>query len=247
MGDDKKLSVLGHLEEVRGRLTWSLITVLVCICISFPLVRYIFPILMNPLPGIELYYTNVTGLLGSYMKVSLYTGLVISAPFLLYQFVMFINPALTRREKGYLYTLLPGVIVLFLGGVIFCYFILLPPALHFLYHTFPGYVGGDIQPWWTVGDYVSVISRLLFWIGVVFEIPLLMFFLTKIRIISPQWVIRKWKWAVVIAFILGGIITPTFDPVNQTLVAAPIIVLFLLGYVMSWLARAGWPRLFRKG
>jgi sec-independent protein translocase protein TatC len=247
MGEEKKLSVLGHLEEVRGRLTWSLIAVVVCIGISFPLVRYLFPFLMQPLPGLDLYYTNVTGLLGSYMKVCLYTGLILSSPFLLYQFVMFLNPALTRKEKGYLYTLLPGVILLFLGGVFFCYYILLPPALNFLYNTFPGYVGGDIEPWWTVGDYVSVISRLLFWIGVVFEIPLLMYFLSKIRVISPEWVIRKWKWAVVIAFILGGIITPTFDPVNQTLVAAPIIVLFILGYLMAKVARVGWPKFHRKG
>jgi sec-independent protein translocase protein TatC len=246
MGEEKKLSVLGHLEEVRGRLTWSLIAVLVCICISFPLVNYILPFLMKPLPGLDLYYTTVTGLLGSYMKVCLYTGLVLSGPCLVYQFIMFINPALTRKEKGYLYTLLPGVILLFLGGVFFCYYILLPPALNFLYNTFPGYVGGDIQPWWTVSDYISIISRLLFWIGVVFEIPLLMFFLSKIHVISPQWVIRKWKWAVVIAFILGGVITPTFDPVNQTLVAAPIIVLFMLGYVMARLARVNWSRKDRR-
>jgi sec-independent protein translocase protein TatC len=81
---------------------------------------------------------------------------------------------------------------------------------------------------------------------VVFEIPLLMFFLSKIHVISPQWVIRKWKWAVVIAFILGGVITPTFDPVNQTLVAAPIIVLFMLGYVMARLARVNWSRKDRR-
>jgi len=242
MEEEKKLTVLSHLEEVRGRLFKSLIAVVVGIVICFPLARYIYPILMTPLPGIELYYTEVTGLLGSYMKVSLYGGLILAGPYLLYQFVMFIKPALTRREKGYFYTLLPGVLILFFGGVMFCYFILLPPALRFLYYSFPSFVGGDINPIWTVDNYVSVVTRLLFWLGVVFEIPILMYFLSKIGVISPAWIRRKWRYAVVIAFIIGGVITPTFDPVNQSLVAGPIILLYGLGYLLAKLARLGSKR-----
>jgi sec-independent protein translocase protein TatC len=242
MEEENKLTVLGHLEEVRGRLIKSLIAVAICIAICFPLARYIYPILMTPVPGIELYYTEVTGLIGSYMKVSLYGGLVLAGPFLLYQFIMFIKPALTRREKGYLYMLLPGVILLFFGGVIFCYFILLPPALRFLYYSFPSFVGGDVYPWWTVDNYISVVTRLLFWLGVVFQIPLVMFFLSKIGVISPQWIASKWKYAIVFAFILGAIITPTFDPVNQSLVAGPIILLYGFGYLLAKLARAGRKR-----
>jgi sec-independent protein translocase protein TatC len=102
-------------------------------------------------------------------------------------------------------------------------------------------VGGGIEPMWTVNDYISVVTQLCFWIGVVFEIPLLMFFLSKIRVINPEWIIRKWKWVVVFAFVLGAFITPTMDPVNQTLVAVPIIVLFGLGYILARVARAGMP------
>lgn len=239
MGDEGRLTVLGHLEEVRSRLTKSLIAVAVGIIICFPLARYIYDILKHPVPGIELYYMNPTGLLGSYMLVCLYGGFALALPFLIYHFVMFLRPALTTKEKGYLYTLLPSALLLFFGGVLFCYFILLPPALKFLYYTFPDFVGGDIQPWWSVKDYVSVELRLLFWIGLSFEIPLLMYFLSKIGIITPQWILRKWKWAVVLAFILGALITPTFDPVNQTLVAAPILILFIIGYLLARLARRG--------
>jgi len=239
MADEKKLSVLGHLQELRGRLVKSLIAVAIGVGVCFPFARYIFDFLQRPVPGIDLYYTNVTGLLGSYMRVCLYGGIAIAMPFLVFQFVMFVSPALTRREKSYVYSMLPGVVVLFLSGIVFCYFVLLPPALRFLYYQFPGFVGGDILPWWTVGDYVSVVTRLLFWMGVVFEIPLVMFFLSKIRVISPEWVAKKWKYAFVMAFILGAIITPTFDPVNQSLVAAPILVLYALGYVLARIARIG--------
>jgi len=237
MKQDEKMTVLGHLQELRGRLIKCLLAVAVGISICFFFARYIFDFLLKPVPGIDLYYTTVTGLLGSYMRVCLYGGLTLSMPFVLYQVIMFVKPALTRRERGYVYALLPGVIALFAAGVVFCYFVLLPPALRFLYYSFPAFVGGDILPWWTVNDYVSVVTRLLFWLGVVFEIPLVMFFLSKIGVISPEWVIRKWKYIVVLAFIAGAIITPTFDPVNQTLVAAPIIVLFLLGYLLAKLAR----------
>jgi hypothetical protein len=116
MQEEKKLTVLGHLEEVRGRLFKSIIAVVICIIICFPLARYIYPILMNPLPGIELYYTEVTGLLASYMKLALYGGLILAWPYLLYQFVIFLKPALTHKEKGYFYTLLPGVLILFIAG-----------------------------------------------------------------------------------------------------------------------------------
>jgi len=93
-----------------------------------------------------------------------------------------------------------------------------------------------------VDNYVSIVTRLLFWIGVVFEIPILMFFLSKIGVISPGWIRRKWRYAVVIAFILGGVITPTFDPLNQSLVAGPIILLYGFGYLLAKLARVGSKR-----
>jgi len=237
MEDQKKTTFLGHLEEVRVRLTKSLIAIAICIIIFFPLARYIFPILTDPVPGLDLYQLTLLSLIGIYMKISLYGGLVLSMPYLLYHFVMFLNPALKPKEKRYLYTLMPSTIVLFFGGVTFCYFVLLPPALNFLCNTFPSFVGGNIQPWLDVQDYISVVTRLLFWMGVCFEIPMVMYFLSKIGVLSPEWVRRKWKYAFVFAFVLGAIITPTFDPVNQSLVAGPIMLLYGLGYLLAKIAR----------
>jgi sec-independent protein translocase protein TatC len=241
MQDDNKKPILAHLDEIRIRLTKSFIAVIVCLIISFPLPKYIIPILMKPVADLDLYYTEVTGLISPYIKICLYLALAISGPYLLYHIVMFIKPALKRKEKGYLYTLLPSTVLLFLGGVVFCYFVLLPPGLTFLYRQFPEWLGGNIEPIWTVTSYISIVTQLLFWVGVVFEIPMVMFFLSKIGILSPQWAIRKWKWAVILSFFLGAIITPTPDPVNQTLVAVPILFLYLLGCFLAWFARRGMP------
>jgi len=246
MQDNTKKPLLAHLDELRIRLTKSFIAVVVSLIISFPLPKYIFPILMKPVANLDLYYTEVTGLFTSYIKICLYLALAISGPYVLYHIVMFIKPALKRKEKGYLYTLLPSTVLLFLGGVVFCYFVLLPPGLTFLHSGFPAWLGTNIKPIWTVTSYVSVVTQLLFWVGVVFEIPMVMFFLSKIGILSPQWAIKKWKWAVILAFVLGAIITPTPDPVNQTLVSVPIILLYLFGCFMAWFAQNGMPFLAKK-
>jgi len=140
MHDDKKKPILAHLDELRVRLTKSLIAVIVGLIISFPLPKYIIPVLMKPVANLDLYYTEVTGLFSSYIKICLYLSLAISGPYILYHIVMFISPALKRKEKGYLYTLLPSTILLFLGGVVFCYFVLLPPGLTFLHNSFPEWV-----------------------------------------------------------------------------------------------------------
>ena len=241
MQDTNKKPILAHLEELRIRLVRSAIAFGIALAVSFPLPKYIYPLLMKPVAGVELYYFEVTGLFSSYVKIWLYLTLAIAGPYILYQIVMFIKPALKRKEKGYVYTLLPATIILFLSGVVFCYFVLLPPGLTFLYRQFPEWLGGNIKPMWSVTDYVSVITQLLFWVGVVFEVPLIMFFLSKIGILSPQWAIKKWKWAVILAFVLGAIITPTPDPVNQTLVSAPIVLLYLFGCFLAWVARKGLP------
>ena len=246
MQDNIKKPILAHLDELRIRLTKSCIAVILSLIISFPIARYIYPVLMKPVADLELYYTEVTGLFSSYIKICLYLALAISGPYILYHIVMFISPALKRKEKGYLYTLLPSTVILFIGGVIFCYFILLPPGLTFLYRQFPEWLGGNIKPLWTVTSYISVVTQLLFWVGVVFEIPMVMFFLSKIGVLSPQWAIRKWKWAVILAFVLGAIITPTPDPVNQTLVAVPILILYVLGCFLAWFARRGIPLRAKK-
>ncbi len=236
MSADRKSTVLGHLLELRHRLIRSVIVVLITTIISFIFATQIFNILILPIAPllaegeVSLIYIEMTEMIGTYMRVSLASGIILAMPYLVYQLIMFVSPALTRRERGYVYLVLPWVTLMFAGGVAFGYFVLVPPATTFLLTW-----GSDIAtPQIKIGNYISVVTRLLLAIGLVFEMPVVTTFLARIGILTPKWLADKRKPAVIFAFILAAIITPTFDPINQILVAIPLIVL----YEMSiWLAK----------
>jgi len=238
---DKDLSIGQHLIELRRRMTWSAIVVVVCTAASFGFHEQILTLLMEPAKGFagipteKPIYTDLTEFLGIAMKVSLLAGLVISMPFILFQVVMFAAPGLTSVERRYLYTLLPVSVLAFAAGAAFGYRILFPPAVRFLLSF-----GTDIaEPYIRIGNYVNLMLSLLFWMGIVFETPVVMFFLSRIGVVTHRTLASKRRYAVVVAFILGAVITPTFDPVNQTLVALPIVVLYEAGI---WLAKLGGSR-----
>ena len=230
MSKNKELSILGHLNELKNRLLKSVAAIIVTSIIAFIFADQIFYVLTLPIQGTPLIYIDITEMIGIYMKVCLAAGIFLAMPFLVYQAIMFIAPALTRREKGYVYIVLPWIFLMFVAGVAFSYFVLLPPAFRFL-TTF----GSDIAtPQIRIGSYISVVTRLMLATGVVFELPVITTFLARIGILTSNWLARKRKWAIILAFVAGAIITPTFDPFNQILMSAPLIVL----YEMSiWLAK----------
>ena len=238
---DKETSLGGHLNELRRRLIVSVVVLVVTTSIAFVFHPAIFRFLMGPAQGFEslrdnqLIFTQATEMIGITMKVSLMGGLVLASPIILFQVIMFVAPGLTSKEKRYLFALLPGAMLSFVAGAAFGYYVLLPPALRFLL-TF----GSDLAtPMIRVGNYINLVVTLLFWLGLSFQTPLVMFFLSKIRIITPRALAKQRRFAVVVAFILGALITPTFDPVNQALVAVPIILLYEIGIWLAKLARLG--------
>ena len=228
-GEEKKLSVLSHLGEFRKRLIRSVIAVVIASLISFIFAKQLFYILTLPAGGVELVYIEMTEMIGTYMKVCLAGGLVLSIPYIIYQGLMFVSPALTRKERKYVYVILPWIALMFIAGLVFGYFILLPPATRFLL-TF----GSDIAtPQIRVGNYISIITRLLLAIGFAFEMPVITTFLVRIGVIKPKWLSDKRKIAFISAFIIAAIITPTFDPINQCLVAVPLILLYELSILLA--------------
>ncbi|MDO8673110.1 MAG: twin-arginine translocase subunit TatC [Dehalococcoidia bacterium] len=231
MGTDagKRLSLIDHLEELRTRIIVSLIVVAVTTGISFVFAKQLFAVLTGPAGNTQFQAIEMTELFGAYIKVSLFSGIAMAFPVLIYEVVMFIAPALTPKEKKYFFLLLPGGLLAFVLGIVFGYYILLPPAVGFLL-TF----GADIATVTPrIGNYVSTVTRLLFYIGISFETPIVIYFLCKMRILSPQRLSKFRKYAFVGAFVVGAVITPTFDPVNQTLVSVPLILLYELGILLA--------------
>jgi sec-independent protein translocase protein TatC len=238
MSDHEKQPILSHLKELRQRLIRSVIAVLVATIITFFFAPQIFEILKAPAGNINLIFIEMTEMIGIYMKVSLAGGIMLTMPYLIYHVIMFVSPALTRREKRYVYLILPWIALMFAGGVAFAYFILIPPATKFLLSF-----GADIaSPEIRIGNYISLVTRLLLAIGLVFELPVVTTFLARLGVLTSKWLASKRRIAIIFAFVVAAIITPTFDPINQTLVAAPIIVLYEMSIWLAKLVQRKQPR-----
>ena len=236
--NDRQISLRQHIEELRRRVLIAAIATLATTAVAFVFHKQIIDALLIPAQDLSasegtearLVFIEVTEVLAVTVKVSLITGLVAAFPTILYQIIMFVAPGLTQRERRYLFTFMPGVVLAFAAGVAFGYFVLIPPAINFLLDW-----GSDIAtPMIRIGNYVNVVLMMLFWLGIVFETPVVMFILAKLRVVTPRGFARWRRHWVVVAFIIGALITPTFDPINQSLVAGPMIVLYELGI---WLAK----------
>ena len=238
MSSESGMSFQEHISELRRRVMYSAIAVFITTVIAFIFHEQILTLLMQPaqgftdIPSGKPIYTDLTEFISTAMKASLLVGLLAAMPFVLYQMVMFVSPGLNPSERRYLYALMPAVVIAFILGAAFGYRVLFPPAVHFLLSF-----GSDIAtPYIRIGNYVSLMISLLLWMGVVFETPIVLFFLSRIGVVTSRQLGRFRRYAIVVAFVLGALITPTFDPINQTLVALPIIVLYEVGI---WLAKLG--------
>ena len=231
MADDSK-SFTWHLSELRRRLFISVGALVIGVIAAFIFREPLFDVLRRPAGDTPFYFHELTGIIGPTMKVALLGGFILALPVVVYQAVMFLAPGLTSRERRYLLLLLPGVFLCFAAGVSFGYFVLVPPVVDFLL----GFGRGIATPLVSIGSYLNTVVALLFWMGVAFETPFLMYFLTLVGVATPKFLARQRRVWVVIAFVLGAVITPTFDPINQAMVAGPFIVLYEVGILLSRLA-----------
>ena len=230
------MSLREHLDELRRRLIWVVLFVILSMVIAFVFRDQILSFLLEPgfsKLGERPIATEVLEVVGVTFKVTFMVGLVVSLPVVIYQIVRFVSPGLTKREKVYLLFFIPVILIAFIAGAAFAYYVLFPPAFEFLFNFGTDNVDPEIR----VSSYINVVISLMFWMGTVFQIPLVMFILARVGVVTPKWLGRFRKYAVVLAFIAAAIITPTFDPINQTLVAVPIIVLYEIGILMARIGR----------
>ena len=239
---DREQSLTEHFQDLRKRVLISGITVVAVTILAFTFHKQIIELLLDPVglgpstggePG--LIATELTETLGVTLKVSFVAGLVGAFPMVLYQIIMFAAPGLTPKERRYLFSFMPATVLAFAGGAFFAYYVLIPRAVDFLIGW-----GTDLAtPQIRISNSVNIVLRLLFWMGVVFETPFVMFLLAKLRIVSSKGFARWRRHWIVVAFIIGAFITPTVDPISQTLVAAPLILLYEAGILLARLAARG--------
>jgi sec-independent protein translocase protein TatC len=233
--EGKILTILEHLQELRYRLMVCSGALLVGVSVSFyPLTRYFIRFLSEPaknkVDNFELVFTEPLEFWTSYFKVSLLLGVTIAMPVIVYQVLAFVRPGLTKAERRWLYPIVIGASLAFLGGCAFAYYVELPPALKFLL----GNTGGvDAKALIRIQSYIDFVTRMILVTGLVFELPLLVMGLAKIGVVRSRQLLRWWRHAIVIAFVVAAVVTPSIDPVTQALVAGPIVGLYFVGIVLA--------------
>ena len=221
-----EMSLVDHLHELRKRLIISIAAVVLCSLISYffaqDLVHFITA------PAGKLYYMNPAEAFFTYLKVSFFAGFLVALPVVLYQMWAFILPALTKTERKVSIVLVPSSVVLFFVGLSFSYFLVLPAGIKF----FIGFATEDLQPLFSVGQYLSFVISFLLPFGFIFELPLFIFVLAKMGILTSKYLISKRKLMLVMSFVIGAVISPTPDIFSQTMVAIPLLVLYELSILL---------------
>ena len=220
MDEARELSLVGHLSELRKRLIIIAVAVIVGTCISYYYVDLLLEILLKPAG--KLYYMRPTEAFFTYMKVSVVGGLVIAAPIILHQIWLFVKTALTVREKQLSNWILPVAIGLFGIGIVFSYFLVLPAAVKF----FMGFATDELQPMFSIGQYMDFVLSFVLPFGFIFELPLILIILGYFNLITSRFLKTKRKIFILISFIIGAVISPTPDMFSQTMIALPMILLY---------------------
>jgi sec-independent protein translocase protein TatC len=228
--DGKVLTIIEHLEELRTRVMWSAIALVVGVGVSiWPLTKYTIHFLVIPAqdtrPDFKLHQFQLLDYWSTYFRVSLLLGIAIAMPMIMYQVLAFIAPGLTKQERRWLYPIVIGASLMFVLGMAFGYYAELPPALKFLLDP----KNSDVEPTIGVQTYIDTVTRLLLITGLVFEMPFVIMGLAKIGVVTSRRLLGWWRYAILFAVVLAAIVTPSIDPVTQLVVAAPILVLYFVG------------------
>jgi sec-independent protein translocase protein TatC len=224
--DPRVMNFLDHLEELRQRLIKSIASILIFSIVIYFFSEQIINYLSRPVGTV--YFTSPTEAFAVRIKLSLILGLIASVPVILYQLWQFIVPGLTKKEVRYVIPIVLISSLFFFGGAIFCYFLVLPLGIKFLL----GYQTERLLPLIKIGDYISFISWMVLAFGLVFQLPIVTFFLGKLGIVSAQSLAKGRKYAFVSILILAAVLTPSPDVFSQLLLAVPLYVLYELSIIV---------------
>ncbi|MXY48535.1 MAG: twin-arginine translocase subunit TatC [Gemmatimonadetes bacterium] len=229
-GRSGEMSFLEHLEELRRAILKSVLAILVGMVLCFTFADYIINFLLSPTfqenlkTEIEIQAIRPAGMFTARVNISLLLGFALVLPYVLYQLWTFISPGLLDKEKKYVPLVIFFCCVLFLVGAAFAFYVLIPVMVRFFVQLHVP----DIKPQWDIGFYIGLVNKMVLIMGVVFQMPAVVAFLTWLRILNAGVLKRVWRIALVVIFIAAAVITPTGDPYTQTLVAIPLVVLYFI-------------------
>lgn len=231
---DIKMSIFEHIEELRDRMIKATIFFLIMTFIAFSHVKDISFLLQQPANGIKFLQLAPGEYFFSSIKISSYTGLIISSPFIIYQIVLFILPGLTNKETKFFLPILISSISLFFTGLLFSFKILIPAALNFLI-----YYGSDIvEPIWSFEQYFDFILILLVSTGLAFQIPIIQIIIGLLGIISSNQMLNSWRYILLLSTVISAILTPSTDPLTQLLLSCAILALYFTGtFILKFLKK----------
>ncbi|MDA0265774.1 MAG: twin-arginine translocase subunit TatC [Cyanobacteria bacterium] len=222
---DVEMSLFDHLDELRQRLLYSVIVVGVAIVGCFVVVKRIVELLEIPAQGAKFLQLSPGEYFFVSMKVAGYSGLLVASPFILYQIIMFVTPGLTRRERRLIGPIVLGSSVLFFAGLGFAYLALIPAALNF----FINYGADVVEQLWSIDRYFEFILLLLFSTGLAFQVPVLQLLLALLGIVDSNTMVKGWRYVLLGAAVLGAVLTPSTDPVTQSLLGGAVLFLYFGG------------------
>ena len=230
-----KMSFLEHLEELRKRLIVSIVALGVGFLVCWNFADRIFGWIEQPLtkflpPGDKLVYTKLTEPFLLYMKVAFFAGIFVASPIILWQLWLFISPGLYKRERRYAVPFIILASLFFMAGGWFGWRVILPGACKFFLET-----GTQFKQMVKADEFYSFASTIILAAGLIFETPILIFFLARLGVVTPAFLLKKSKWAIVISFIVAAIVTPSPDPFNQTALALPMIALYFIGVGVAYI------------
>lgn len=228
------MSLIEHLEELRKRLIHSAIYLAIGFVAAYAFRERLYGFVQAPLDRlhIPLNFTHPTDGLTLDLKTSFVGGAILASPFILFQIWLFISPGLYSREKRYVWPFMSATIALFMAGAYFGYRLVLPGAIKVLVIDY----GHRFHPILTIEDYTGFFLAIILGLGIAFELPILMFFLALFGIVDAKFLLRNFQYGVIVIFLISGIICPLPDPLSMCLFACPLLLLYLLGAAMAFLA-----------
>jgi len=222
-----------HIEELRQRLFHTFWIILGLTCLAFIEVKFLVKVLEFPVDNVKFFQLSPGEYFVSTVKISFYTGLLFSSPFAVGQIILFLLPGLTKKETKVILPLLFSSLCLFGLGLLFSYYALIPAALNF----FLTYSDEVIEPLWSFDQYFEFILVLFYSTGLAFQIPIIQILVGLLNFISPQQMLSAWRYVILIATIIGAVLTPSTDPLTQLLLSFAILLLYLSGVGILFLIK----------